>query len=108
MIPLRSAVTMPGRGRGKGLPSLSAPPCWPRPVVRLVPSDVQEAMVREAKASRTAQYMAFFRALEAARPADRRLCHDPLARAFLSGGLRLATELARAAPVGALLRCRKR
>jgi methyltransferase (TIGR00027 family) len=61
-------------------------------------------VVREAQASRTAQYMAFFRALEAARPASHRLFHDPLARAFLPGGLRLAAELARAAPLGALLR----
>ena len=60
--------------------------------------------MHEAKVSRTAQYMALFRALEAARPASHRLFHDPLARAFLPGGLRLAAELARAAPLGALLR----
>jgi methyltransferase (TIGR00027 family) len=36
------------------------------------------------QASRTAEYMALFRALESARPASRRLFTDPLARGFLS------------------------
>ncbi|NML22648.1 SAM-dependent methyltransferase [Pseudoflavitalea sp. G-6-1-2] len=40
------------------------------------------------KASRTAQYMAFFRALESTRPADKRLFNDPYARFFLDNGLR--------------------
>ena len=51
-----------------------------------------------ARASRTAEYMALFRALESARPARERLFHDPLARAFLSPRLRVLPALARARP----------
>ena len=45
--------------------------------------------------SRTAEYMAFFRALESARPAPRRLFNDPFAPHFLSRFLRSAAALAR-------------
>jgi methyltransferase (TIGR00027 family) len=44
--------------------------------------------MRQGHASRTAEYMALFRALESARPEGRRLFSDPLAREFL--GFRLA------------------
>ena len=51
-----------------------------------------------ARASRTAEYMALFRALESARPARERLFPDPLARASLSPRLRVLPALARARP----------
>src|SRR5689334_10627907 len=44
------------------------------------------------KTSRTAQYMAFFRALETKRSNDK-LFSDPLAIHFLDSGLRLAVKL---------------
>lgn len=47
------------------------------------------------KPSRTAEYMAYFRALESARPAGRRLFHDPFAPSFLSANLRAAALIAR-------------
>lgn len=46
-------------------------------------------------ASRTAEYMALFRALESARPAERRLFEDRFARAFLRPRLRVLIGLAR-------------
>ena len=45
--------------------------------------------------SRTAQYVALFRALESARPAEERLFDDPLARSCLDGRLARAADLAR-------------
>jgi methyltransferase (TIGR00027 family) len=45
------------------------------------------------KTSRTAQYMALFRALETKRPANNRLFSDPYALNFLDSKLRLATRL---------------
>lgn len=51
--------------------------------------------------SRTAEYMALFRALESARPADERLFEDPYARLVLRGGLRVAAEAARIPPIRA-------
>jgi methyltransferase (TIGR00027 family) len=51
--------------------------------------------------SRTAQYMALFRALEAGRAPQRRLFDDHLARHFLSGPLRTAGGLARLPPARA-------
>jgi methyltransferase (TIGR00027 family) len=48
--------------------------------------------------SRTAQFMALFRALESARPAGERLFDDPLARAFLPWSLRPLPQLARVRP----------
>jgi methyltransferase (TIGR00027 family) len=44
-------------------------------------------------ASRTAQYMALFRALETTRPPDRRLFTDPYARSFLDGSHKFFTQL---------------
>src|ERR1035438_222564 len=49
--------------------------------------------------SRTAEYMALFRAVETAEPADRRLFDDPLAAAFLTGPLK---ALAGSAPLPAI------
>ena len=57
------------------------------------------------QSSRTAEYMALFRALEGRLPAERRLFVDPLARDFLSPGLRLAVDLARIPGVAQLV-CR--
>jgi methyltransferase (TIGR00027 family) len=44
------------------------------------------------KASRTAQYMAFFRALESTRPEGKRLFYDPYAIFFLENKLRRAVQ----------------
>jgi methyltransferase (TIGR00027 family) len=49
--------------------------------------------MREGHASRTAEQNALFRALEAARPASRRVCDDPLARHFLSWPFVLVTRI---------------
>ncbi len=51
--------------------------------------------MREGEASRTAQYMALFRALESCQPSGRRLFCDPLASGFLTGGLSLVAGAAR-------------
>jgi methyltransferase (TIGR00027 family) len=50
--------------------------------------------MKRNRASRTAEYMAYFRALESARPATERLFYDPLARLFLSPVLRGAAAIA--------------
>jgi methyltransferase (TIGR00027 family) len=50
--------------------------------------------MQEGEASRTAQYMALFRAVESARPRDERLFEDPLARAFLRWPLSAVAWLA--------------
>jgi methyltransferase (TIGR00027 family) len=55
--------------------------------------------MREGQPSRTAEYVAFYRALESRRPAASRLFHDPLARAFLRPRLKLLVDLARAPAV---------
>ncbi|MDF2189363.1 SAM-dependent methyltransferase [Paraflavitalea sp. CAU 1676] len=47
------------------------------------------------KASRTAQYMALFRAIETTRPLGIRLFNDPYATAFLNTGLKKAAQLSR-------------
>jgi methyltransferase (TIGR00027 family) len=60
--------------------------------------------MREREASRTAEYMALFRALESARTARRRLFNDPFASAFLPSRLRSVVRLARVPIAGALLR----
>ncbi len=49
--------------------------------------------MKEGQASRTAEYMALFRALESSRPARRRLFEDPLARHFLSPPIALVARL---------------
>jgi methyltransferase (TIGR00027 family) len=51
--------------------------------------------MRAHHASRTAEYMALFRALETARPAQRRLFEDRWAAHFLDGPLHLVAKLAR-------------
>jgi methyltransferase (TIGR00027 family) len=56
-----------------------------------------------AGASRTAEFMALFRALESARPPGERLFHDPLAREFLSPALRPLPALARLRPAAAAI-----
>jgi methyltransferase (TIGR00027 family) len=53
--------------------------------------------------SRTAEHMAFFRALESVRPPKQRLFHDPLAGHFLGRRLRLMADLARFVPFRILL-----
>jgi methyltransferase (TIGR00027 family) len=60
--------------------------------------------MRDDQPSRTAEYMALFRALENVRPAHERLFSDPLARAFLGARLRLVADLARV-PLVARLAC---
>ncbi len=56
--------------------------------------------MRGREASRTAEYMALFRALESARPTGRRLFEDGFARAFLRPRLRFVAGLARLSLVG--------
>jgi methyltransferase (TIGR00027 family) len=56
--------------------------------------------MREGYASRTAEQNALFRALESSRPERERVCHDPLARHFLTWPFALVTRLA-AIPGGA-------
>src|SRR5689334_8034180 len=53
--------------------------------------------------SRTAEYMALFRALESCQPPSRRLFVDPFAAALLSGRLAYAARLARLPLVGSLV-----
>ncbi len=60
--------------------------------------------MREGEASRTAEYMALFRALESALPADRRLFEDRLASAFLPPSLRFVALLSRVRFAGILVR----
>jgi methyltransferase (TIGR00027 family) len=50
--------------------------------------------MRAGRASRTAEQNALFRALEASRPERERICHDPLARHFLTWPLSLVARLA--------------
>ena len=53
--------------------------------------------------SRTAEYMAMFRASEHAKGAGRRVFTDPLAVALLPGSLRLPAKLLAVRPVGDML-----
>jgi methyltransferase (TIGR00027 family) len=53
--------------------------------------------------SRTAQYVALFRALESARPTGERLFTDPLARDCLDGRLRVVAGLARLPRLGRIV-----
>jgi methyltransferase (TIGR00027 family) len=55
----------------------------------------------ENRASRTAQFMALFRALESVRPRRRRLFTDPFARAFLDPTFAALVGVSRLPPVGA-------
>jgi methyltransferase (TIGR00027 family) len=61
--------------------------------------------MQEGQSSRTAEYMALFRALETLLPRRQRLFVDPLARRFLSARLRVAADLARL-PAVARLECK--
>jgi O-methyltransferase involved in polyketide biosynthesis len=60
--------------------------------------------MKEHQASRTAEHMALFRALETVRPRERRLFEDRLAHGFLSRPLRLIVTLSRPTPIGAAVR----
>ena len=60
--------------------------------------------MNEGQPSRTAEYMALFRALETVRPAGQRLFDDPFALACLGPRLRLVVGLSRVRPVGAVVR----
>lgn len=51
--------------------------------------------MQQGRASRTAEFMALFRALESARPPDRRLFQDPYAQDFLRPSLRAIVALSR-------------
>jgi methyltransferase (TIGR00027 family) len=55
------------------------------------------------RASRTAEYMAFFRAMESVRPEGRRLFVDSLAELFVGPSLRRAVRAAKKPRVGALI-----
>ena len=60
--------------------------------------------MKDREASRTAEYMALFRALESTLADRRRLLHDPFASGFLTHRLRFLVGLARVPMVGALVR----
>ena len=55
------------------------------------------------RASRTAEYMAFFRAMESVRPSGRRLFVDPFAERFVRAGLRRAVRASRWRVLAALV-----
>jgi methyltransferase (TIGR00027 family) len=55
--------------------------------------------------SRTAEYMALFRAVETAERADRRLFEDPYAAALLTGRLKALAGVARLPAIGRLATC---
>jgi methyltransferase (TIGR00027 family) len=59
--------------------------------------------MREGQASRTAEYVALFRAIESSRPADKRLFEDPFARRFLSPSLSVVATLCRVPSVAGLV-----
>jgi O-methyltransferase involved in polyketide biosynthesis len=59
--------------------------------------------VQKGQSSRTAEYVALFRALETQRPVGRRLFADPLASAFLTRPLAAAAALARVPGIGAVV-----
>jgi methyltransferase (TIGR00027 family) len=60
--------------------------------------------MRPGHQSRTAEHMAFFRALESLRPPKQRLFADPLASHFLNPRLRLMVDMARFPPFRRLLK----
>lgn len=49
--------------------------------------------MKETEVSRTAQYIALFRAIESNQPQNKRLFNDPLASLFLDTGLQLAVKI---------------
>lgn len=55
------------------------------------------------RASRTAEYVAFIRAIESARPAERRILDDPFATCFLRPALRRAVRFSRVPLIGSLI-----
>ena len=59
--------------------------------------------MKQNQASRTAEYMALFRALEYVRPADARLFDDRFAQEFLRPSLRTVVRLSRAPLFGNLV-----
>src|SRR6185503_12351306 len=59
----------------------------------------------DAQPSRTAEYVAFYRALESAAPRERRLFEDSFALQFLRPALRRAIALSRVPLVGRLIPC---
>jgi methyltransferase (TIGR00027 family) len=60
--------------------------------------------MQDQQASRTAEYMAFFRALETMEPAAKRLFADPYAFALLAGPLRTFAKMAGFPLMGSLVR----
>jgi methyltransferase (TIGR00027 family) len=59
--------------------------------------------MRAGRCSQTAEYIAFYRALESARPPGRRLFADPLAVRFLRPSLRAAVALSRVPLLGGMV-----
>jgi methyltransferase (TIGR00027 family) len=59
--------------------------------------------MKEDKASKTAQYMALFRAIETARPSGDRLFGDPYAISFLGQGYKKVAQLSRIPPIRLLV-----
>lgn len=59
--------------------------------------------MKKGEASRTAEYMAFYRAMESGRSHRQRLLEDPFAIHFLRPGLRRAARISRIPVLGALI-----
>jgi methyltransferase (TIGR00027 family) len=59
--------------------------------------------MKRNRASRTAEYMAFFRALESARPRSKKLFNDPFAVRFLRPSLRFLTHFSKVPFVGGFI-----
>jgi len=59
--------------------------------------------MRQGEASRTAEFMALFRAIESSGPTGSRLFDDPLARLFLQPSLQLVLRLSRLPLVGGII-----
>src|SRR5580698_9932267 len=59
--------------------------------------------MRDHQPSRTAEYMALFRAVETAERPDRRLFEDPYAIPFLSGTLKSLAQIAQISGIGRLV-----
>ena len=62
-----------------------------------------ETTVQPERSSRTAEFMALFRALESERPAEDALFHDPFAAGFISPSLRRLVRWSATPIVGGLL-----
>jgi methyltransferase (TIGR00027 family) len=75
----------------------------PRNRLTRMPLSCLAVAARSPRLSRTAEFVALFRALETVRPLDRRLFEDPYAEALLGARLRAVVALARVPVTGRLV-----